>query len=211
VNHEEFKNRLADFQSRPLPALKAQMELSPLGRDSIEDLTVNDVKFRKAAVLALVENVNNEARLILTSRAAYPGTHGGQVSFPGGQREKEDDNYEETAARETEEEIGVARKHYKIIRSLSSLYIPPSNFMVYPFLAYSENPLQMTRDEREVAAIHSIPIAHFLADNAIKSTSIKMKNGQYLKTPAFLIDGLVIWGATAMMIAEIRSLLRDEL
>ncbi|WP_421753191.1 NUDIX hydrolase [Croceimicrobium sp.] len=197
-------------QSKSLPGEEAQKLLAPMGRSSLADLNIDPAKVRQAGVLALFENVDDEAQLILTSRTEYPGTHSGQVSFPGGSIEKEDPSFQAAAQRETLEEIGVGPLDYTIWGELSPLYIPPSNFMVHPYLAWAEGPLSLIPEEKEVAAIHHIALERFLADDAIRMHTIQMSNGFKIKSPAFLMDGLVIWGATAMMIAEIRHLFLRE-
>jgi len=206
----KFKKVLEQAQSKSLPGEEAQKLLAPLGRSSMADLNLDLSKVRQAGVLALFENVDDEAQLILTSRTEYPGTHSGQVSFPGGSLEKEDPDFQFTAQRETLEEIGVSPDEYSVWGELSPLYIPPSNFMVHPYLAWADGPLKMIPEEKEVAAIHRIALDRFLAEDAISVRPIKMTNGFKIKSPAFIMDGLVIWGATAMMISEIRQLVLRE-
>ena len=92
---------------------------------------------RRAAVLALFyPDQNNDTKFLLTQRASYKGTHSAQISFPGGKCDLNDFNLEETALRETDEEVGVSNKNVHIIRQLSDTYIPPSNFLVAPFMGY---------------------------------------------------------------------------
>lgn len=207
MDFKEFQDCLERAKSLDLPGEEAQIELAPSTRLRLSEIKLDHAKVRKAGVLALFEKRNNQAQLILTSRTEYPGTHGGQISFPGGGREKEDVDFIATAQRETLEEIGVDKSAYQMWGALSSLYIPPSNFLVYPFLAFADEALSFVPEEKEVAQIHSIPFDRFLDPAAIKVKPLKMRSGFSLKTPLFEIDGLIIWGATAMMIAEIRRLL----
>jgi 8-oxo-dGTP pyrophosphatase MutT (NUDIX family) len=207
VDFKEFESLLKKAKDIPLPGEEAQIELAPSGRVSLSDMDLDLNKVRKAGVLALVENYQGEAHLILTSRTKYPGAHSGQVSFPGGSFEEEDADFRTTARRETQEEIGVSDSDYEIWGALSPLYIPPSNFLVHPYLAKAAEALSFVAEEKEVAAIHRISINRFLDESAISRTQIKLSNGFKLNSPAFEMDGLVIWGATAMMIAEIRALL----
>lgn len=210
MKYQEFKSTLISASNKTLPGESAQMDLAPMGRNSLSEMDLDLNSVRKAAVLALFENHQGSARLILTSRQVYAGAHSGQVSFPGGSIEDDDANLEETAMRETEEEIKVGPSDYKIWGALSQLYIPPSNFLVQPYLAFSDKALVMQAEEREVAAIHQIPFEHFLANDAIKKTQIKLSNGFKIKSPAFKVEGLLIWGATAMMISEIRQIFLRE-
>ncbi len=207
MDYQEFKSILEKTKGGSLPGEAAQLELAPFGRSALSEMSLDLSQARKAGVLALFEQRDNQAQLILTSRTTYPGAHSGQISFPGGSFEEEDQNFEQTAKRETKEEIGVDTSEYRLWGALSPLYIPPSNFLVHPFLAYSDKPLQMEKEEKEVAEIHSIAFKRFLQDDAISFPKITMSNGFKLKSPAFEIDNLLIWGATAMMIAEIRRLI----
>lgn len=207
MDFKEFESLLKKAKDIPLPGEEAQIELAPSGRVSLSDMDLDLNKVRKAGVLALVENYQGEAHLILTSRTQYPGAHSGQVSFPGGSFEEEDADFKTTARRETQEEIGVSDSAYEIWGALSPLYIPPSNFLVHPYLAKAPATLSFVAEEKEVAAIHRISLNRFLDERAISRTQIKLSNGFKLNSPAFEMDGLVIWGATAMMIAEIRALL----
>lgn len=210
MEYQEFKSALKSASTRSLPGEPAQMDLAPMGRNSLSEMNLDLNLVRKAAVLALFENYQGIARLILTSRQVYAGAHSGQVSFPGGSFEEDDVSLKVTAMRETEEEIKVTSSQYEVWGALSQLYIPPSNFLVQPYLAFSGNPLAMQAEEREVAAIHQIPFEHFLAEDAIKKTQIKLSNGFKIKSPAFQVEGLLIWGATAMMISEIRQIILRE-
>lgn len=210
MNYSEFTERLESARKRPLPGEKAQLDLAPTGRSSLSDLDLDTKSVRKAGVLALFENHQSLAQLILISRTHYPGAHSGQISFPGGKQEDFDPNFLATAQRETLEEIGVAEENYQVWGALSPLYIPPSNFLVHPYLGFSSESLNFTAEEKEVAAIHRIPFHRFLEEEAISYPQIKLSNGFKIKSPAFEIDGLTIWGATAMMISEIRQLILTE-
>ena len=211
MEYQEFKHLLKKAEQRPLPGEEAQSELAPMGRNSLSEMKLDTDKVRKAGVLALFENHEEQARLILTSRSVYRGAHSGQISFPGGSVEAIDRNFEDTAKRETEEEIGVSADKYQMWGAISPLYIPPSNFLVHPYLAFSDESLEMIPEEKEVAAIHQIPFERFLAPNAISQPQIKLSNGFKIKSPAFEVDGLLIWGATAMMIGEIRRMILREI
>lgn len=211
MNYKEFERLLKRAQAKSLPGEKAQLELAPSGRLPLSELDIEEQKPRKAGVLALFETREDEVHLILTERTKYPGAHSGQISFPGGGYEDQDEIFLNTAIRETREEIGVKSERYTIWGALTPLYIPPSNFLVHPFLAHSSQSLNFIKEEKEVASIRSIPFASFLEPEAISDTKIELSNGFKIKSKAFLIEDLVIWGATAMMIAEIRRMILNEM
>jgi 8-oxo-dGTP pyrophosphatase MutT (NUDIX family) len=147
-------------------------------------------------------------RLVLMKRPTYPGVHSAQVSFPGGEREAFDADDLATALREVEEEIGFARQHLEVLGPSSPLYIPPSNFLVKPFLAVAESLPQLTLDPNEVADVLLPPLEVFVNAEAPDWTELTVM-GQPRRVPGFSWNNEFIWGATAMMIAELRALLRN--
>lgn len=189
-----------------LPGEQAQQRLAPGSRPGLSQLDLNNKLVKKAGVLMLLEPLEGRAAVVLTQRHDYPGAHGGQISLPGGKREKEDTSFLDTALRETEEEIGISRNKLELLGELSPLYIPPSNFLVHPYLALSKTKLQKTAEEKEVAEILHVPLDE-LAQSLNPKQRIKLKSGFTLETPAFVWQERVIWGATAMMLSELLALL----
>ena len=161
-----------------------------------------------AAVLALFyPNQNKEVSLLLTKRANYIGTHSGQISFPGGKFEKSDLNLKVTALRETFEEVGVFQEKIDIVREITEVYIPPSNFSVTPFIGIvNDNPVFKLNSE--VAKIIEIPFPDLLDDTMLASISITNSYMKETSVPCFNFDGSVIWGATAMILSEIKEVLK---
>ncbi len=156
---------------------------------------------KKAAVLMLFyPDNNNNTRMVLILRNKYNGVHSNQISFPGGKMEKEDENLELTALRETYEEIGVKSSSINVVNKLSSVYIPPSNFKVQPFVGFSENNLVFKADKKEVSAIIT-PLFEELINSKIVKSKV-LVNGTTQLVPSYLIDNQVLWGATAMMVYE---------
>lgn len=195
----------------PLPGEASQLKMAPAMRlveQKIESKKNNSA--RKAAVLALLSGKDNFC-LTLIERTPDNSVHSGQISLPGGKVEEEDLDYLDTAKRETFEEIGVAPKKYEVIRALTDIYIPPSNFYVQPFLAYTEEPLEFIRQKREVAKVIQYPVNRLLDDSYIIQQELISAYNTKIEVPAFLYNKHVIWGATAMILSEIRDLLKQAL
>lgn len=167
----------------------------------------NDSNTRKAAVMALINPIGDVPHLALIKRVEYPGVHGGQISFPGGKSEKIDSDLLQTAYRETTEEIGVPKHHYRVWKPLTEVYIPPSRFLVQPYVGIAEKELQFVAEEREVEDILQVPVEWLCQEDVMTTQEINM-GGFVIKVPTFTFGDHIIWGATAMMISELAELLR---
>ncbi len=201
----ELKQTLTQKLKNPLPGLAAQLKMAPIGRENLDLKKLNKQKVKHAAVLALFTEVNNQAHIILTKRVAYKGVHSGQISFPGGKKEAADSNYQATALRETEEEIGVSPTNVDVLGALTPLYIPPSNFYVEPFLGCILNIQKFTPQPREVAEILLIPFSDILKESN-QSYEKFTRNNVEMEVPVFKVHNETVWGATAMMLNELRTL-----
>lgn len=204
----DFIKILPKIKKETLVGAKAHIKMAPLGKKTIQlqiDCQKNNPK--TSAVLALFYPKNNQTHLVFILRNSYKGIHSAQIGFPGGKVEPFDTTLETTALRETEEEIGVLAKDVTIIRSFSKLYIPPSNFLVYPFMGIAEKTPHFIADPTEVQKIIEIPLQQFL--NNQTSTSVVVTNSYFkkVKVPAFKIKDTIIWGATAMLLSELRYLI----
>tara|TARA_B100000809_G_C15114636_1_gene521927 strand:+ start:125 stop:757 length:633 start_codon:yes stop_codon:yes gene_type:complete len=163
---------------------------------------------RKAAVLALFyPNKEGVTCLALTLRPKYQGTHSAQVSFPGGKHETADTNLAETALRETYEEVGIEKKEIRILREVTNVYIPPSNFMVTPFIGITQN-TPIFKHNHEVEELIEVPLSDLLDDKSIGTKNKKTFYAENVKVPYFLFNNHIVWGATAMIISEIKELLK---
>tara|TARA_B100001245_G_scaffold236673_1_gene229627 strand:- start:810 stop:1454 length:645 start_codon:yes stop_codon:yes gene_type:complete len=205
LDFNHFREELEKAFTRPLPGQDAQYQMTPAGRERVDLKRIDQEKVKQAATAALFFPMQNRPHLILTRRVEYPGVHSGQISFPGGRREPEDESFMDTALRETHEEIGVKAGDITLLGSLTALYIPPSNFFVYPFVGILDQKPEFFPQESEVAEILSLDFNLFLPGESLKQTIVDAR-GFKLKVPAFNINGHIIWGATAMMISELRAM-----
>ena len=141
MDFNTFLSKINHIKTTHLEGINAHMQFSPKRHlHNIKPLIP-----KKAAVLAVFyPNKNHQTSILLIERAHYNGTHSSQVSFPGGKVEASDKNLEETALRETFEEVGASKKDIEIIRQLTEVYIPPSNFLVTPFIGFSKQKLSFT-------------------------------------------------------------------
>ena len=149
--------------------------------------------------------------LILILRKTYRGIHSNQVGFPGGRLEIFDKNLKHTALRETEEEVGIPKTKVQVIKKLTKLYIPPSNFWVYPYIGMLEKTPNLIAQETEVEKILEVNIEELLDDRSLIQQNLRTSYSENIEVPAFLLSGQVVWGATAMMLSELKELLKEVL
>lgn len=157
---------------------------------------------KKSSVLMLLYEKDGNIKTVFIVRPEYDGVHSNQVSFPGGGFNSSDGSLENTALRETKEEIGVESHRIQIIGGLSELYIPPSNFLVKPFVGYTKDIGLLTPDRHEVESIVEVDLKSFIGIQNIKMRKIKLSSGLEFDTPYYDVANLVIWGATAMILRE---------
>ena len=182
-------------------AITALLRLPPPPHDP-RDLHMGAIpegmKVHDAAVLVPVVARAGQLNLLLTQRTTHLSAHAGQISFPGGRVERSDASRAETALRETEEEIGLARQHVQVLGELPE-YPLPSGFRITPVVGWIEAPFETQPDPFEVADIFEIPLAHFL-DPARYQRHDYHFNGRHRHYVAIPYEGRYIWGATAGML-----------
>lgn len=184
----------------PLPGRIGHLTMLPQPVDE-KRFSVRD-DHRKGAVLMLFYPDSSNSFVPFIKRPEYPGVHGGQISFPGGKWEPEDADLGVTALREAEEEIGVYAEKVTLLGKLSDVYIPPSNFLVSPFIGFVSNKPDFRPDPTEVERIISCPFPLLLDKEIRKLTQVKGSSGLSFEAPYFDIEQEVVWGATAMMLGE---------
>lgn len=201
---ERLRSRLAGS----LPGHDRFLDLSGYKRLDIERARLQDPPPRESAVLALLYPKENVTHCLLMVRPQYDGVHSGQVSFPGGKREPGDGSLAHTALREFGEETGADTSPIELIGELSPVYIPPSRMLVTPFVGFAEHIGPWAPDPREVHRLLEVPFRQLLRDDILhRREQFIQIMGRNVEIPFFDVDGEVVWGATAMMIAELRELL----
>ena len=189
----------------PLPGTEAQFKMANAERRlNLKRYSVPD-NSRRSAVLILLYESNKAIRFPLIVRPVYDGVHSGQIALPGGSFEEEDKDLQTTALRETEEETGIFSANVKVLGKLSDLYIPPSNFLVTPFVGVHKTKPEFIPHTREVARIVEMDLEKIMDEKLIREKNITLSNGLTILAPYFDLDGLVVWGATAMILSEFRS------
>ncbi len=187
------------MSTRIPPGIDIQLKMAPETR-KVELRKKADSNTRHSAVLILFFPKNKQVHLVMIKRAADNSVHSHQIAFPGGKREKEDLSLMHTALRETHEEIDIHPSEVKVLGHLTDLYIPPSNFMVTPFVGIMEKEPVFTPNE-EVERVLVIPLSDLLNKKNTTQKTIQTRNGLWL-VPCYTLDGEIVWGASAMMLAE---------
>jgi 8-oxo-dGTP pyrophosphatase MutT (NUDIX family) len=173
----------------------------PQGRKMQAELGVTPVR---SGVMMLCYPENDDLMIVFIRRTKDNGVHSGQIAFPGGRFDEAagDKNTCDTAIRETFEEIGVEIRRQQIIRAMAPLYIPPSNYLVDPYLAYIDALPNVTANTTEVDEIIILPVFKLLDENSITESCFSTIYGD-ISAPCYGVDNIKIWGATAIMLSEL--------
>lgn len=198
----DLKNRL----NNELPGDLAHQKMMSYNRPLASEVKKNKA-YRESAVLILFYPINEIPHVVFILRQSYDGVHSAQVGFPGGKKEETDRDLVQTALREANEELKILDKEVFIIGELSELYVPPSNFLISPFIGYTNTRPSFVKDEYEVAEIIEVPIHDILGNEYLTTTTISLPNGAKLKVPCFQFNNRIVWGATAMIVQELIDLL----
>ncbi len=213
MDFQEFENKIVKITKMELPGESVQFKMAPVERlAELKKIAIQKQTARKAGVLALFyPSEENKTTLALILRKTYKGVHSAQIGFPGGKHEEEDASLKETALRETEEEVGVKREAVSVLKQLTDVYIPPSNFFVQPFLGITNSTPKFILQEEEVEALVEVPLLHFMDDSIKTIQTLSTSYAKNIEVPAFTLNDHLVWGATAMMLNEIREMLKELL
>src|SRR5262247_4320193 len=194
------REAIAEKLKRPAPRPAAEdrhlVTLSPEARVTV------------AAVLIPLVNRADGVRVLFTQRTVHLDDHAGQICFPGGRAEPDDASREETALRETEEEVGLPRGSIVPLGKLPD-HEMPSGFRITPLVGWIEPPFSLKPDPFEVAGVFEAPLEHFVneANYQRREYHFRGRHRHYLAVP---YDGRYIWGATAGMLFSLCRILCNE-
>lgn len=210
IDFHDLLSRLEARLKKPLPGAQAheRMRAMPVG-NSAPGFS-HRASPRPGSVLLVLYPDNNRILFPLIKRPDYEGMHSGQISFPGGKAEPGED-FITTALREGNEEIGIDPQAVRIIGRLSDFFVIPSNFMVTPVIGYVASKPILTPDPVEVAKILHGDVESILPDSVILEREITAARTFQMKAPHFEIENEIVWGATAMMLNEFRTVVNESL
>ncbi|MFC2157622.1 NUDIX hydrolase [Acidobacteriota bacterium] len=208
MNAEKDLQSLVELFSEQLPGFLAHEDMIPMPRLGHKLVDSADGSCIEAGVLALFYPRENRLNLVFTRRTDSVSSHQAQISFPGGRREP-DEEFEQTAIRETNEELGVDPESVRILGRLTPLYVPPTNFCIYPVVGFAEERPDFRPSPDEVAEVIEVPVDHLLDKINIQRENWTIR-GMDLEVPFYRFEQHKIWGATAMIVAELLAILREN-
>lgn len=201
---------IGEIAQSQLPGEEAHQDLMPVNRPFSSQLRQNIQDYRQSAVAMVLYEQDDSLMSLLIQRPNYKGVHSQQIAFPGGKRDATDPSIEYTARRETMEEVAIPMDSLDLIGQLTEVYIPTSKFIVSPHIFTVETLPELIPDAREVDEIIPFEVSRLLDKDSIQYTDIKFGNGFVQKrVPYFSIDNHVVWGATGMILAEFRNILKQ--
>ena len=206
--NNNFIENLKSSIDKGLPGETSHIRMSPLKRPLSSLAILETTNVRESAVAIILFLKEDDYHCILIQRPIYDGTHSGQVAFPGGKKDVEDIHLEHTARREAFEEVGIQLSENLLIGELTEVFIPVSSFKVKPYIYYHETIPELKPDEREVSEIFTFSMEDLLNEQSFSTMEIKFPNGIVQKNiPCFNLSQKQIWGATALILNELRDLI----
>ena len=199
---DKFIDELKEKFTLPLPGNEVQLRMAPDLRLVTPIDASLQINAKQSSVLILLFPNQEDICTVLMKRQDYEGVHSGQISFPGGKFEKSDITFEKNALREAHEEIGIDISKIKVIGELTSLYIPRSNFLVHPIVAYTKSFPDFNIDKKEVNELIISDLNFFLNKKNIFSKVFYTNNKIPVTAPYYNLKGHHVWGATAMILNE---------
>jgi 8-oxo-dGTP pyrophosphatase MutT (NUDIX family) len=205
----DFSDILKNEILKGLPGTETQWQMASSDRMMRNFPGSPGVDARLAAVLILLYPENGSVHTVFMQRHIYDGVHGGQISFPGGKKENSDEDLIQTALREAEEETGVNRSGISVIGTLTPLFIPVSNMIVTPVVGWTSMKPEFNHQPEEVVFLINAELLRFLEPSIIKEKPFEIR-GKMINVKYFDYDGNVIWGATAMILYELLTIISRQ-
>ena len=200
----EFRDELQAALNETLPGYTAQKRMAPSGRSILPPGNPG----RKAAVaIVIYKDQNQNKKIVLIKRPVYSGPHSGQIAFPGGKMDPEDSDLVGTAIRECYEEIGIQLTASNYIGPLSPLHISVSSFLVHPYIFLLDLFPVFKPNEKEVIYLIHVALTDLLDEGLVKETLMGIRNEEIV-VPYYDIQNEIVWGATAIMLAEFIAILK---
>jgi 8-oxo-dGTP pyrophosphatase MutT (NUDIX family) len=189
----------------PLPGIPAQLRMATEPRPGHRAYFEVEGTCLKAGVLVLIYEREGELLLLLTRRTELVLHHRGQISFPGGEQHP-GESLEATALREAAEELGLDLGPVRVLGKLTPLFIPPSNYCIYPTVAFLPGAPDLRPQPDEVAEVIEIPVSHLAGPENVRLETWTI-GSRTVNVPYYAYSACKIWGATAMVLAEFLALL----
>ena len=185
---------------KPTPGFEAQRKMLTRPRPGTRTVSKGENTGIEAGVLILLYFREDCVYLVLTLRTERVESHQGQISLPGGRKES-GESLQQTALRETQEELGVNPKSLKVLGELTPLYIPPSTYCIYPTVAFASEQPDFLLEPREVAEVIEVPLEHLIDSKNVQEEKRTIRSVELI-VPYFSFENHKIWGATAMVLSE---------
>jgi 8-oxo-dGTP pyrophosphatase MutT (NUDIX family) len=208
---DTFISHLRHQLGQPLPGKDAQYRMAHIARNKHLPVPENA---RQAGVLVLFFPGEQDWEIVLIERNAANANdrHRGQISFPGGQLDPADVSLQHTALREAFEEVNAPIHNIEVLAPLTDLYIPVSNFRVFPFVGWTAARPVFVPQAAEVHDLLTVPFSHFLSSDNRQLSRIEFKEGFVLNdVPSFHVHNKIVWGATAMILNELIEVVERKL
>ena len=203
-----FFLRLAQQLTLKLPGSVSHLKMLPPGR--ILQKPSGHQGYYESAVLVLLFPDGEDIRVCLIRRPATMKNHAGQIAFPGGKREKDDRDLVHTALREAGEEIGIDADDVRVIGLMSSVYVQVSDFLITPVLAWMDGKPEIRMDPSEVDEVIFISFCALTDETNLHLREMETRTGP-ISAPGFAVGECFIWGATAMILAELVDIFGEEI
>jgi 8-oxo-dGTP pyrophosphatase MutT (NUDIX family) len=203
-----FLNKIRKALVEPLPGTQSQGKMAPPHRPIELRNPKPGTRVIDSAVLILLWPDGDQVSTVFILRPEYDGVHSNQIAFPGGKYEINDVDFVATALREAHEEVGINPETVTILGQLSPLFIPPSQFLVYPIVGYTTVVPVFIPDPIEIKEVIPCHLIDFLKQDAITIQDLKVSERVLPDIPCYKIGKRLIWGATAMIFSELLDIIR---